>query len=77
MAGTDSSVILSGLMPNTEYKVRVSASNSLGKSKPSHELLIRTDEEGEFLSVFLRNEKRSLVFAVTFVSLTFDVLMTK
>lgn len=58
VAGTDSSVILSGLMPNTEYKVRVSASNSLGKSKPSHELLIRTDEEGEFLSVFLRNEKK-------------------
>lgn len=47
---TDDSVIISGLLPNMQYKMRVLATNSLGKSSPSQELTIRTEEEGWFTS---------------------------
>ena len=47
---TDDSVIISGLLPNMQYKIRVLATNSLGKSSPSQELTIRTEEEGWFTS---------------------------
>jgi len=42
----DTSVIIGGLLPMTNYKIRVIAQNSLGYSEPSEELTIRTLEEG-------------------------------
>lgn len=39
--------IVTGLSPNTSYKFRIFAQNSIGKSIASQELLLRTDEEGE------------------------------
>lgn len=43
----ESSVTLKDLRPATVYKVRIIAQNTLGKSVPSPELLIKTEEEGE------------------------------
>ena len=47
VSGKESSKLIPGLLPNTSYKFRIFAQNSIGKSTPSQELLIRTEEEGK------------------------------
>ncbi len=44
----DLSVVITSLMPETLYRFRVIAQNALGRSKPSQETIIRTEEEGNF-----------------------------
>lgn len=42
------SASITGLDPSTLYKFRILGKNSIGKSAPSPDLLIKTDDEGEF-----------------------------
>lgn len=44
----ENSATISGLKSSTSYKIRVYAVNALGRSGPSNELLIRTEEEGTY-----------------------------
>ena len=46
VAATEMSASISGLEPSTLYKFRILAKNALGKSAPSADLLIKTEEEG-------------------------------
>lgn len=46
VASTEMSASIVGLEPSTLYKIRIFAKNSLGKSAPSADLLIKTEEEG-------------------------------
>lgn len=43
----ETSRVISGLLPNTSYKFRIFAQNSIGKSIQSQELVVRTEEEGK------------------------------
>ena len=43
----ENTATLTGLQPNTVYKVRVFAQNLLGKSPASDDLVVRTEEEGK------------------------------
>ncbi|RWS16751.1 hypothetical protein B4U79_17864 [Dinothrombium tinctorium] len=43
------SVLITGLLPNTEFKARIIAENRFGKSAPSEEVNFRTSEEAPSL----------------------------
>ncbi|GLH14154.1 Down syndrome cell adhesion molecule-like protein Dscam2 [Gryllus bimaculatus] len=43
--GTQSTAVISPLSPATTYSIQVVAENTLGPGTPSHEILVRTDEE--------------------------------
>lgn len=45
--GSETSAVINGLTPSTEYKVRVQAVNALGASPATSDLLFTTDDEGE------------------------------
>jgi hypothetical protein len=59
------SVPLTGLKPNTVYKIRAFARNALGKSPPSEELLVKTEDEGSS-AVFCTSLSLSLSLSATF-----------
>lgn len=40
------SVKVSGLEPNTSYRFRIISQNMFGKSRPSQEIMVKTDGEG-------------------------------
>lgn len=49
VSGSETSAVITGLSPSTEYKMRLQAVNSLGASQATSDLLLTTDDEGEFL----------------------------
>lgn len=48
MPATETKVTITGLNPGNTYVFKVHAENSLGRSGPSQDLTITTEEEGMF-----------------------------
>lgn len=51
-SASDTKVTVTGLRPGTTYVFRVHSENALGRSAPSQELIVTTEEEGNCFLLF-------------------------